>query len=517
MKIKRFFAKDMRTALKEVKEVLGPNAVIMSNKKVAGGIELVAAVDEDSKPVRDESPQMNDSHPLHTQQHQNESPALAPSNAQVEAPSVPDSLTALLQRQKNYVAQQQAESTQVAAPQNHGKESNRSPNASPQESYNQTPHHQQQAAAPQNVPDLSSPEYASEYLRNEPIEQSLGGFSQDEPVPREDASDSSSRQESQANGELINEYRQQMSQMQQEMASIKSLLTHQVSGLMWQELERREPTRALLIKKLKKMGLSEQLADQLASFVPDDASEQDAWQLVIEALSSKLTTTNNEVLGRGGVFAMVGPTGVGKTTTIAKLAACFAQLHGAENLALVTTDTYRIGAHEQLATFGRIIGCPVRVAKNAQELQDILQQFRNKKLVLIDTAGMSQRDLRLSEQLSALMKNSHVRIRSYLVLSATVQRSVIEDTVSHFKRIPLSGCIFTKVDECMSLGELISVVIQNALPIGYMTNGQRVPEDLEIIEPAKLVEQAKIMFEKNTSSEHIWFSDVESRVVGMYD
>jgi flagellar biosynthesis protein FlhF len=94
---------------------------------------------------------------------------------------------------------------------------------------------------------------------------------------------------------------------------------------------------------------------------------------------------------------------------------------------------------------------------------------------------------------------------------------VIEDTVSHFKRIPLSGCIFTKVDECMSLGELISVVIQNALPIGYMTNGQRVPEDLEIIEPAKLVEQAKIMFEKNTSSEHIWFSDVESRVVGMYD
>lgn len=515
MKIKRFFAKDMRTALKEVKEVLGPNAVIMSNKKVAGGIELVAAVDEDAKPVREESPQMAESHPLHAQQRTAEqTPETAP--PEQEAASVSDSLSALLQRQKNYVAQQQSE-TAPTQPQQRPEVRQEQVDMN-QDAYSRAATSPPTSQSSPKVPDLSSPAYASEFLKNDHDDSNRDAFeSSASSYENNHLSTASNSQENAESGELLSEYRQQMSLMQQEMASIKSLLTHQVSGLMWQELERREPTRALLIKKLQKLGLSEQLADQLASFVPDDASEKEAWQLVTEALSSKLATTNNEVLGRGGVFAMVGPTGVGKTTTIAKLAACFAQLHGAENLALVTTDTYRIGAHEQLATFGRIIGCPVRVAKNAQELQEILQQFRNKKLVLIDTAGMSQRDLRLSEQLSALMKNSHVRIKSYLVLSATVQRSVIEDTVSHFKRIPLSGCIFTKVDECMSLGELISVVIQNALPIGYMTNGQRVPEDLEIIEPAKLVEQAKIMFEKNTSSEHIWFSDVESRVVGMYD
>lgn len=507
MKIKRFFAKDMRTALKEVKEVLGPNAVIMSNKKVAGGIELVAAVDEDTKPAREESPQMSESHPLNNMPQAQHS---APENTEAQASPDPvsDSLSALLKRQKNYVAQQQTEAAKQRIPNEPQQESSfgrADTFTSESQSTNST------------VPDLSSPAYAAEFLKSDLSSQSDSAYEPPSQNYAPEPEQSPRAVDADNGGEILNEYRQQMSQMQQEMASIKSLLTHQVSGLMWQELERREPTRALLIKKLQKMGLSEQLADQLASFVPDEASEQEAWKMVTDALSAKLNTTNNEVLGRGGVFAMVGPTGVGKTTTIAKLAACFAQLHGAENLALVTTDTYRIGAHEQLATFGRIIGCPVRVAKNAQELQDILQQFRNKKLVLIDTAGMSQRDLRLSEQLSALMKNSHVRIRSYLVLSATVQRSVIEDTVSHFKRIPLSGCIFTKVDECMSLGELISVVIQNALPIGYMTNGQRVPEDLEIIEPAKLVEQAKIMFEKNTSSEHIWFSDVESRVVGMYD
>jgi flagellar biosynthesis protein FlhF len=313
-------------------------------------------------------------------------------------------------------------------------------------------------------------------------------------------------------------YQGQMEMMQNEMASIRKILSHQVSGLMWQEVERREPTRAFLVTQLKKMGLTDQVADQLACFVPDGLQEFEAWQTVVEMLQGQINTTNNEILSRGGIFSLIGPTGVGKTTTVAKLAAKFAQKHGADQVGLVTTDTFRIGAHEQLATFGKIIGCPVKVAKNAEDLANVLFQLRNRKLILIDTAGMSQRDIRLCEQLTTLMKNSRVKIKSYLVLSATVQYNVLQETVTHFKRMPLAGCIFTKIDECLSLGEIISIAIQNGLPIGYITNGQRVPEDIDVADGARIIEQAEQMLRQTEQNdEHQWNLEPNTQAVGMYD
>ncbi len=594
MKIKRFFAKDMKTALKEVKETLGADAVIMSNKKVAGGIELVAAVDDNAPPSsnRGNPPeQPSQGNPGFSQASQDDS-------AQ-EQNTPPDSLAALLKRQqKSNAAQgihdpddslppeqmadriaaiaqnlqatgpggravsqqirqhldkhtqnsahqsvsddrfeqsQQPQSFQQQTSQNPDYQSPRQHNydhmGSPQndalQNYGNAPQNahysydissQQQSTRQQgfqnqqpdlnNARDLNSE--VNDFGQQLRPENHLHSAASDEMLFNQAAQESQS-------GDSSGEYKQQMESLKQEMESIKKILTHQVSGLMWQELSRKEPVRAMLISRLRKMGLSEQVADQLACFIPEDLPHKEAWDSVIELLKGQLTTTNNDVLGRGGYVALVGPTGVGKTTTIAKLAARFAQLHGAENLALVTTDTYRIGAHEQLSTFGKIIGCPVRVTKSATELREVLAAFRNKRLVLIDTAGMSQRDLRLTEQLSSLMKNSQVKIKSYLVLSSTAQRNVTEDIVQHFKRIPLAGCIFTKIDECVSLGEIISVAIQNALPIGYVTTGQRVPEDIEVVDPKVLVDQAKMFLEKNSGSEHTWFSDPESHAVGMYD
>lgn len=238
--------------------------------------------------------------------------------------------------------------------------------------------------------------------------------------------------------------------MREEMTSIRRLLEHQVSGLMWQEVERREPLRAMLIKRLERMGVSAELADQLACYIPEDTPPTKAWKALLGLVSDQIPISKQDILKRGGVVALLGPTGVGKTTTVAKLAARAAMEFGSDNVALVTTDTYRIGAHEQLSIYGRIMGCAVKVAKDSKELADVIYQLRNRRLILVDTAGMGQRDVRLSEQLDTLMHESGEVIHSYLVLPATAQRKVLQETIDHFKRIPLSGCILTKLDESLS-------------------------------------------------------------------
>jgi flagellar biosynthesis protein FlhF len=186
---------------------------------------------------------------------------------------------------------------------------------------------------------------------------------------------------------------------------------------------------------------------------------------------------DDKLLDDGGVFAVVGPTGVGKTTTIAKLAARFALRHGVRNVALVSTDGYRIGAREQLLTFARIIGVPMHVAADARELGDVLDSLGPRKLVLIDTAGMSRLDQRLAEQLQALAQHGD-RIRILLALAANTELAALEDSVRIFGSLKPQACVLTKVDEAASLGAALSTVIRHQLPIAHLTDGQRVPEDI---------------------------------------
>lgn len=474
MKIKRFVAKDMRTALAEVKEFLGPDAIILSNKKVAGGIELVAAVDPEAAPAKAPAPE--------PQAKPTANVAGSTLNIRVDddepEQDVPaDSLRALLARQM--IKQQKAHVEPAGG-------SDRKLTAKAVAEPIQSPLLQKTKAAP--APERQNPAMSSSMMAD------LNKLQQQ-------------------NMQLM---QQQFDTMRQEMTSMKQLLQHQVSGLMWQDLARREPVRALVIEKLQQLGLSEAMADQLACFMPEDIADGEAWDCALELLAGQLTTTNDDLMRRGGVVALVGPTGVGKTTTVAKLAAQFARLHGADQVALITTDTFRIGAFEQLATFGRIIGCPVKQAKDHEELAILLTQLQQRKLILIDTAGMSQRDVRLAEKLSALMHNSRVKIRSYLVLSATSQARVMQETVEHFKRISLSGCIFTKLDECLSLGEIINIAIQNALPVSYLTNGQRVPEDIEAAQAKAMIDQAEQLRLAHASAGHQWYQDVTARADGTY-
>ena len=487
MKIKRFFAKDMRTALKEVKEELGADAVIMSNKKLADGVEIVAAVDNErapEKPVKAQQPIAAQQAKAHVQQPRFVRPE--PQRAKPEPQAqVADSLQALLDRQ----------APKPRSPELASMFSQSGINTEEVFKPRQAEEHFERPAQAQNF--RAETKHASQAQSWNFDDELDAGFGDDiEPTLKK---------------------ADEMAMMREEMNAIRQLLEHQVSGLMKQEMERRDPTRACLVDRLQGMGVDKDVAEQMACFIPDDVSRKEAWNALLEMVANQMHTTNNDILRQGGVYALVGPTGVGKTTTVAKLAALGAQKYGADKVALITTDTYRIGAYEQLATYGRIIGCSVKQVKDANELAEVLYHLRNKRLVLIDTAGMSQRDIRLTEQLNTLMRSSRVDIRSYLVLSATSQMHVLQEAVRHFQKVNLSGCIFTKLDECLSLGEIISIAIQNRLPIGYLTNGQRVPEDIRVANAHKMVKKAEQLYLKRIKAQHSRRVPVASQTVGMYD
>lgn len=195
-------------------------------------------------------------------------------------------------------------------------------------------------------------------------------------------------------------------------------------------------------------------------------------------------------------MALIGPTGVGKTTTVAKLAARFALRHGQRQVALITTDSYRIGAHEQLRNYAQIMGIPMQVAGDRDELSSAIKSLYGKRLVLIDTAGMSQRDVRLSERLCTLGGGSPP-VKNYLVLSAMAQSAVLNETIRAFQQVKLTGCILTKLDETASLGGALSAIIQHQLPVAYVSDGQRVPEDIHLARAHNLVARAVTFMRQN--------------------
>ena len=490
MKIKRFFAKDMRTAMTEVKEVLGPDAVIMSNKKVVGGIEIVAAVDYQAEQSESQKTKHNDD-PF---------ASLADDNVQLSSQvNKAQKAPIKVQKSKRPGVKESGEDFAKSLNSFFGKvnaqQAKQNKHSKPKAKHDSADFSRSEGKPDKLNIGFNQPKTLAEqqnWSHNKDRSQASSASRRSAPVSR--SSDN-----------------KEIAKIGAEVASLRKLLEHQVSGLMWQEMERKEPIRAMIIKWLCSAGFSNDVADQLASYIPEDASATEVHDYIQRLLQEKVFVGNNDILQQGGAIALLGPTGVGKTTTIAKLAAQFAMKYGAEQVALITTDTYRIGAHEQLATYGKIMGCSVRVAKDADELSEILYQFREKRLVLIDTAGMGQRDVRLSEQLDTLMRNSRVNIQSYLVISSTSQRRVIEEALEHFKRIALSGCILTKVDESIGLGEVLSVTMQHALPITYVTTGQRVPEDIEIAKTDNIIGSTlDIMNKLFEQQHHQWFSNFDN-------
>lgn len=288
----------------------------------------------------------------------------------------------------------------------------------------------------------------------------------------------------------------ELSSMAQELKAVRAMLENQLSGLAWGQNKKVNPEKVGLIKRLMQMGIGWSLSQNLVENV--GMQSEQAWSEILREMEHSIPVEERDVLERGGIVALVGPTGVGKTTTIAKMASRFVMRNSPSQLALITTDCYKIGAQAQLKTFADLIGVPVHVVNAQGELYALLASLSSKKLILIDTAGMSQRDLQLSQQLTS-GQDGVSSVRNYLVMSAATQLNVMKDIVKSFSQVGLQGCILTKVDEAVQLGNILTVLIEERLSLAYMSEGQRVPEDLAPVKARDIIDRAIVLGQQSSN------------------
>ena len=283
-----------------------------------------------------------------------------------------------------------------------------------------------------------------------------------------------------------------MLELMTEIRTMRDSLETQLAEMDWSGQQKAQPTKAGILKVLLAAGLSPSLARYLTekNTVQDNTVEAGiSWAKDMLARNLAVLPSDDEVLDEGGVYALVGPTGVGKTTTIAKLAARCVMRNGSGKLALITTDSYRIGAHEQLHIYGKLLGVMVHFVKDAVDLRIALDELKNKHTVLIDTVGMSQRDKAVTAQ-TAMFTGAQVPIKRLICLNASSTIDTLNEVVNAYRGSGLAGCILTKLDEAASISGALDVVLRQKLKIFYLATGQRVPEDLQVPDARQLVEQA---------------------------
>jgi flagellar biosynthesis protein FlhF len=458
MNVKRFFAPSAREALRALKAELGADAIVLSNRAVVGGVEIMAlppgAIDTLHSPQSGHLSKASPGAPRETAQaagkpgsgygdfgnNGNEadySDDFHVTLSSLAAGAVPRNLVATPVR-REAVPPRQPEIRPFTPPRiETAASSRRSSGAMTQQTAGETP------AA----------------LRGESSE--------------------SMRVLQEANIRLMNE-----------LSSMRGVIERELSGFSWHETRANAPVRAETLGQLLATGFSVALARQFVEGIGRDATPSSATDILRAAVDRRLKEiiSADEIIDRGGIYALVGPTGVGKTTTVAKLAARFVTRQGAGHLALITTDGYRIGAHEQLRIYGRILGVPVFAVRDAAELRQTLLDLRGKRLVLIDTMGMNQRDRMVVTQADMLADAGEVR--RLLLLNATCRGDTLDDVVKSFAVPSVAGCIFTKVDEAVSIAPVLDAAMRHELNVRYITNGQRVPEDLHLPNRAYLLQRA---------------------------
>ncbi|WP_323164708.1 flagellar biosynthesis protein FlhF, partial [Pseudomonas atacamensis] len=298
--------------------------------------------------------------------------------------------------------------------------------------------------------------------------------------------------------------------MRFELNSLRELMEVQLGTLAWNQLQGSRPAQANLYRRLQRIGLSGPLSRDLLAMITDIEEPRQAWRMLLAHLARMIAVPEVEPLEEGGVIAMVGPAGMGKTTTLAKLAARYVLKYGAQNVALVSMDSFRIGAQEQLKTLGRILNVPVTHVDPGQSLVQALDPLLRKRVVLIDTAGLQASDPALRMQLESLAGRG-IRSKNYLVLATTSQKQVLTAAYHSYKRCGLAGCILTKLDETASLGEVLSLAISHELPVAYLTDGPRIPDDLHLPRRHQLVSRAvSVQMQEEPSEEAMadMFADI---------
>lgn len=470
MNIKKFVGKNSREALAMVRHVLGPDAVILANKSINGGNEILAMGNDDMETIAVNASEQ----PV----YQALPPVTQPQEFQPqEAAVVAGPLTAMpwfSNPNRNVESALAAEATRFT--ESAVEEPFAQERLQIAETFadfiqrNRREFHEETA-------DLSHPEREANPLdslsSNSPIQKDLSMMA--------DYHDMSSPVQTMLGMEEI------MSEMREMRGSIES----QLAELVWENMQRRDPTKSVILRTLLSAGFGAGLARHLTEKLPKNQTPEEAVKWVKSILESNLQTIPNEseILDKGGVFALIGPTGVGKTTTIAKLAARYVMKHGTQKLALITTDAYRIGGHEQLRIYGKILGVMVHAVKDEADLRIALEELKGKHTILIDTVGVNQRDEMVVQQI-AMLSAEGTNVKRLLCLSATNAGETLTDVVSAYKGKGLAGCIMTKLDEAATIGSTLDVIVREKLKVYYVANGQRVPEDLHIANSKVLVHHA---------------------------
>jgi flagellar biosynthesis protein FlhF len=462
MKVKRFFAPDMRQAMRRVRDEIGPDAVIVSNHRVAGGVEVVAAHENDYEVAQQEFTRKKKV----TQKRQGQIDVLTKG------------------RDSNLEGELQKARMQIAEANQAGRQ-----NSDMAGKVNR-----QLDADDEDLRSiLTSLKQRQKQKANVAFQNSLNVSALDESSLGLDLQDELSIPPSSSGG--AND--QMIRSMQDEIAQLKNLLSQQLATSQMGGTAHSKPP---VQRKLELLGVSEKLSSHLLSSMDVQVSPDKAWKSALSKLSESIPVLGEDFIERGGMIAFVGPTGVGKTTTIGKLAARYVLKYGSSSLALVTTDTFRIAAHEQLRTFGRILDVPVRVVDATNSLDDVLHSLRNKRLVLIDTAGLNAQEPHSEAQLE-MLEGVSLRLKKLLVVSCSSQRRVVEQAYNAYKRLGLNGCVLSKMDESGSLGEAISLIVEKGLPVTYVTDGQRIPDDIDVAKKSELVSRAVITAQRAIEAE----------------
>ena len=274
-----------------------------------------------------------------------------------------------------------------------------------------------------------------------------------------------------------------------ELKTLRRMLETQLAQLAWNERSRRHPVHVELLRELSEIGVAQDLADHLVGQLPPGVDLAQGRRFTVAGLSQYLQVTGDRWLDSGGCVAFIGATGVGKTTMLAKLAVRWILRHGPKDLALVASDTVRIGAQDQMHALGQLLGVPVHVPERFEALPQLLAGLNRQRLVLIDTPGASVRDAQFDARL-AVLGACAPRLEPALVLAASTQAGALEETIARCAVVKPASCLLTKMDEAASLGGALSALIHARLPVSYVSDGQRVPEDLRPARALELVTQA---------------------------
>lgn len=469
MTVKRFVAPTAREALRRVKEELGPDAIVIANKAVAGGVEITAMSADSldalsAQAATRPAPQVAaPSVPLPASRPVPPAPATVDSRSMDDESDYTVSLSAKAHAQTPFRAWQPPV---VEAP----------PTAPMASAALARP-----IEPPRQTAETRPP------LRPLPPRAPMAAQSADQLPPGDRTAGPAEPAPYRSFGGAAEP---QVSQLMGEMQAIKSLLERQLAGFAWGEMSRQNPVQAMLLAEMLDAGFSSLLARRMVDELPATLAIGEGRKWLVSAINRRLRTLTgeNDIIDSGGVFALVGPTGVGKTTTTAKLAARCVVRYGADKLALLTTDGYRIGAHEQLRIYGRILGVPVHVVRDSEDLRRTLVDLRDKHMILIDTVGMSQRDRMVAEQAAMLTRAGEVK--RLLLLNSGSRGDTLDDVVRAYAGEDLAGCILTKVNEAPSLGPALDAVVRHGLLLAYVANGQRVPEDLHLANRNYLLHRA---------------------------